>query len=120
MEEADKYFDLEIELCKKSIETEDLSSTRGLTYYDLFAVYSFFGDFEEAFKHLRSLRQVDFYPAWLITYLYNDPLLDNFRDDPRFKDFIQEAELKLQREQDRVKTWLDIKDMNLQISDSGT
>ncbi len=118
-EEADKYFNLEIELCKRSIETEDLSLTRGLTYFDLFAVYSFLGDFEEAFNHLRSLRQVDFYPAWLMTYLYNDPLLDKIRDDQRFQDFIQEAELKLQREQDRVRSWLDIKEMNLKASDSG-
>jgi tetratricopeptide (TPR) repeat protein len=119
-EEAEEYFELEIELCKRSIETEDLSATRGLTYYDLFAVYSFLGDFEEAFRHLRSLRQVDFYPAWLMTYFYIDPLLDNVRDDSRFKDFIEEAELKLQREQEMVKTWLDIRDMNLQVSDSGT
>jgi tetratricopeptide (TPR) repeat protein len=120
MEEADKYFRLEIELCQRSIETEDLSSSRGLTHYDLFAVYSFLGDFEEAFNHLRSLRQVDFYPSWLMTYLYNDPLLDKVRDDPRFKNFLQEAELKLQREQERVKTWLDIKEMNQKVSDSGT
>jgi hypothetical protein len=55
-----------------------------------------------------------------MTYFYIDPLLDNVRDDSRFKDFIEEAELKLQREQEMVKTWLDIKDINLQVSDSGT
>ena len=113
MDEADKYFNLEIELCKKSIEIEDLSASRGLTYYDLFAVYSFLGNIEEAFKHLRSLRQNDFYPAWLMTYFYNDPLLEKVRDDQRFKDFLQEAELKLQREQQSVREWLETNKLDI-------
>jgi tetratricopeptide (TPR) repeat protein len=111
-EEAMKYFNLGIELGEVSIEEEDLSTSRGFSFYDLFAVYAFLEDYEKAFQHLRSLRQVDFYPTWLMTYFYHDPLIDKVRDDPRFKEFLQEAELKLHREQDRVKSWMETEEKN--------
>jgi len=52
-------------------------------FYDLCAVYSFLGEKEKALKWLDSAANKGFYWHWGIRY---DPLLDNIRNEPRFKE----------------------------------
>lgn len=52
-------------------------------FYDLSAVYAFLGDKEKSLNWLDSAATKGFYWHWGIRY---DPLLDNIRNEPRFKE----------------------------------
>jgi len=109
--EAMEFFNLEITNSLDEIETNAASSTRGLSYYDLFAIFAFLEDDEKAFNYLEKLDEEDFYPSWLMSYFIYDPLLKNVREDSRFKEFLLNAKTKFQNEHDKVKVWLEGKDM---------
>ncbi len=109
--EGMEFFNRQIKNSLYEIETHAASSSRGFTYYDLFAVYAFLEEYEKAFKNLKLLEEEEFYPSWLMTYFDHDPLLTNVRDDPRFKEFLLNAKSKFQNEHNKVKSWLEDESM---------
>ena len=103
---AREYFNKQIDIYMESVKRNDEGVTRGTTYYDLFAIYSFLGDREKAFHYLGLLKEKNYFPSWMISYFRVDPLIDSNRNDPRFLDFMQQAEEKNRAEHERVKLWM--------------
>jgi TolB-like protein/class 3 adenylate cyclase/Flp pilus assembly protein TadD len=66
-------------------------------FYDLAASYAYLGDSDKALAWLDSAFQRGFMNSW---YLKNDPLLENIRDDARFKRIQQEYEDRRQKQAD--------------------
>jgi len=100
-------FNLQIEVCEKSIQLKRLYSNTNRVYYDLVAVYAFQGKKDMAYAYLDKLNEQSFFPYWLISYLKMDPLLDPIRQEEPFMNFLSTARMKFQREHDRVKKWLE-------------
>ena len=105
--EAMEFFNQEIANSLNEIEIHDTSSSRGFSYYDLFAIYAFLNEYDKAFEYLEKLDEEDFYPSWLMSYFKYDPLLGKIREDQRFVEFLKNAEIKFNTEHDRVQTWLE-------------
>lgn len=51
----------------------------------------------------------------MVMYVNNDPLIDSYRDDPVFKQFVSDVEEKYQVEHDRVGKWLEEQRMNVGV-----
>jgi hypothetical protein len=66
---------------------------------DLASIYAFLGEKKE--KVYEKLRLAGKSPAWnlyMVMYVNNDPLIDSYRDDPVFKQFVSDVEEKYQVE----------------------
>ncbi|HEY5653553.1 MAG TPA: hypothetical protein VIR63_04205, partial [Pontiella sp.] len=105
-EEAKLIFDHEVEVDKISINENRIRAINYEAHYDLAGVYSFRGEKDKAFEYLKQVESKYSFPLWFVSLIKTDPLLDNIRDDPRFKAFQQQAEEKYQAEHERVKAWL--------------
>lgn len=105
--EARRYFEYQIKYCEEAIALNRPYGYRGAAHYDLVSTYAFLGQHEEAFLHLERLDEQHFYPAWLMSYFYLDPMLESIRTDQRFKEFLNNAESKFQRKHQEVEIWLD-------------
>lgn len=106
-EKADSCFNLQIEVCQKSIQLKRLYFNTNRAYYDLAAVYCFLGNRNLAYAYLDKLNEISFFPYWILSYLEMDPLLEPIRQEERFRNFLLTARMKFQREHDRVKKWLE-------------
>ncbi len=103
---AQSYFNLQIKLWRKAIELNRSPSQRGLAQYDLAAIYAFRNQYDSAFYYLKEVEKRETYPAFLITYFKYDPLIKKIRIEPRFKAFLQQAEIKFERTHDELEAWL--------------
>jgi TolB-like protein len=111
-EEAQQYFDQQLDYCYRSIELGRAYANQELyAYYDLAATYAFMGEKEEAFENLRIFNQKEIYCLWMVTWIKNDPLFDNIRDEPEFQQIVRDVESKHQAEHERVRKWLEENDM---------
>lgn len=109
--EADKYFNIQINECLKSIDKNRGFAQSSRAHYDLAAVYAFQGKKEEAYKSLNEFVKMDFFPLWWINLAKDDPLFDSIRNEKRFHDFLLQMENKYQKERKRVEEWLNEKDI---------
>jgi TolB-like protein/class 3 adenylate cyclase len=106
-EQAEYYFNEQIEWSEKSIKlSRQFAQTYG-AHYDLACVMSFKGETEKAIDLLKELNKRSFMPRWWITQFKYDPLLDPIRDDARFQKILDEIQIKYQKEHDRVKYWME-------------
>ncbi|MFZ0282089.1 MAG: hypothetical protein WAL29_10590 [Bacteroidales bacterium] len=74
---------------------------------DLASIYAFLGEKKE--KVYEKLRLAGKSPIWgldMVMYVNNDPLIDSYRDDPVFQEFVRDVEAKYKAEHDRVGKWL--------------
>ncbi len=110
-EEAEYYFNEQINYCNKVIEMERVLSLSYREYYDLAAVYAFRGDKNKAIENLRIFNKLQVIPIWMMPYIRYDPLLDGMRDDPEFQQIFREIEAKFQAEHERVRKWLEEQDL---------
>jgi TolB-like protein/Tfp pilus assembly protein PilF len=106
-EEADFYFDKQIEYCNNAIKLGRWYSQNLNTYYDLASVYAVKGEKEKALENISLLNQYKISPLWMVTFLKNDPLFDNIRDEQGFKQVVTDMESKYQAEHERVRKWLE-------------
>jgi TolB-like protein/Flp pilus assembly protein TadD len=110
-EEAEYYFDEQINYCNRSNELGRSYAKRYFSYYDLAAVYAFRGDRYKAYENLKIFNQRQMMPLWMVTFIKTDPLFDNIRDEHEFQQIVRDVEAKYQAEHERVKKWLDENDM---------
>ncbi|MFN2216409.1 MAG: TPR end-of-group domain-containing protein [Anaerolineales bacterium] len=111
-EEAEYYFDLQMEYCNRMIELDLPWAQVGPAYYDRAGIYAFRGEREKAAEDLRkSSNQGALPPLWMIGLVKRDPLLDSIRDEPEFQQGIRNMEAKYQAEHERVRKWLEENDM---------
>ncbi len=111
-EEADYYYDLQIEYCLREIELERSRAERNLyTYYDLASTYAITGETEKALENLRIWVTRPIIDIMILVYLRNDDHFNPIKDHPEFQEILNEAEAKYQAEHERVRKWLEENDM---------
>jgi TolB-like protein/Flp pilus assembly protein TadD len=110
-EEANYYFNEQINFCNRSIELGRLYAKQLWAYYDLAGVYAFRGEKDKAFENLRFFNQKQRMGRWLVTHFKHDPLFDSIRNEPEFQQIVSEVEAKYQAEHERVGKWLEENDM---------
>ena len=111
MEEADYYFDQQIEYCNKINALGRVIEQKQWTYYDLAAVYAFRGEKEKAFENLKIFNQRQNISYWMLLMIRIDPLFEKIRNEPEFQLILHEVETKYQAEHERVRKWLEENDM---------
>ncbi len=74
---------------------------------DLASMYAFLGEKKEkVYEKLRLAGKSPMWNLYMVMYVNNDPLIDSYRDDPVFKQFVRDVEAKYQVEHERVRKWL--------------
>jgi TolB-like protein len=110
-EEAEYYFDIQIEYSNKEIELGRPEGQSLNVYYDLASIYAFREENDNAFENLRIFNQVKIINFGRMNLIKNDPLFDNIRDEPEFQQIVRDVEAKYQAEHERVRKWLEENDM---------
>ena len=110
-DEADHYFNLQMEYNNKQISSNLPSAQKYYSYYDRAAVCAFRGEREKAFADLRIFNKKTKIPAWLVTLIKVDPLFDSLRNEPEFQKIVRDIEAKYQAEHERVRKWLEENNM---------
>ncbi|UCG26756.1 MAG: helix-turn-helix domain-containing protein [Bacteroidales bacterium] len=75
------------------------------------AYYSFTGDTEKAIEHLELFSQQDNYQYWILLFLEMDPLVDNIKDLPEFKEILSRIEIKFWNYHEQIRASLEEKDL---------
>ena len=101
-EEAEYYFDLQMEHCNNLIKSDHPWSQNLFAYYDRAAVNAFMGNRNEAYKDLRAFNQISQVPLWMVTLIKTDPLFENLRGDAEFQQIVKDVETKYQKEHQRI------------------
>jgi len=111
IEEAEFYFDKQIEYSLGLIDLNRPWAQNYFPYYDLAGVYAFRGEKEKAYEYLRLFNQIEGVPYWMSKLIKRDELFDSIRDEPEFQQIVREVEAKYQAEHERVRLWLEENDM---------
>ena len=110
-ERADFYFNKQIDYCNWEIESGRPHAQELWVYYHLASIYAFKGEKNKGYKNLRIFNQKQKIPLWTVTLIKDDPLFDNIRNEPEFKQIVRDVEAKYQAEHERVRQWLKENDM---------
>jgi hypothetical protein len=110
-EEAEYYFNTNLEILNDMFEEGRHSYHDFHTYYHFAAIYSFLGDKDKTYENLRLLNQRQKMPIWMVANIKDDPMFDSLRDEPEFLQIVQDIEVKYQAEHERVRKWLEENDL---------
>ena len=105
--EADFFFNKQLEYSKGIIQQKRPWGQKLYPYFDMAEVYAFKGDKEKAYKYLNLFNQRQTMPIWILTYLRDDPLLNNIRNESAFQKIEKDIEYKYLTEHERVLKWLE-------------
>jgi TolB-like protein/Tfp pilus assembly protein PilF len=106
--EADYWFDEQKRFCEESIK---IGRETFRSYYNLAGVHAFVGNKEKAYENLRLLDEFQVCPLWYKNLIKDDPLFDSIRNEPAFQQIVRNVEAKYEAEHERVKKWLEKKNM---------
>ncbi len=110
-EEARIYFHDLIGHCREHIRIKSSYGREGATF-DLAGVYSFLGVKDSAYHYLEELTRTNWQVSYCIYMLKSkDPLFESIRQEERFRQLVQQMELKHRAERDRVSEWLEENDL---------
>ncbi len=106
--EAKKFFDAQLtERLKRIKENNNINDLwPWLGYFDIAAINAVLGNYDQCFEYLENWKKKKFFRTYDINLLRYCPLLDNIRNDERFKKVLKYAEETNQREHERVEAWL--------------
>ena len=110
-DQAEHYFDLQLDYCTREIKLGRPQATDKYTYYDLACVYSFRGDTAKAMENMRIYNEKQIEGSLIASLIRWDPLLDQIRSKPEFQQIVGDVEAKYQAEHERVRQWLEKNDM---------
>jgi tetratricopeptide (TPR) repeat protein len=79
--------------------------------YDLARVYALQGDLEKTYYYLDKYNTGNFKGYGEIITIKNDPFFENIRGEERFQTIVRSMENKYQKERERVRIWLEEKNM---------
>lgn len=105
-QEANLYYDLQIEWCLGQIEQGNLAS-----HYDLASTYAVLGETEKAIESLIIWSKLPKVGLIIPFYLRNDSNFNSIRDNSEFQQIVSDVEAKYQAEHERVSQWLEENDM---------
>ncbi|TFH37715.1 MAG: tetratricopeptide repeat protein [Bacteroidia bacterium] len=110
-EEANYYFDKQLEYSKAEIELSRSKANLYLPYYDIAGIFAFREKKEKAYENLRIFNKKERQTFWMVNLIKNDPLFNSIRDEPEFQQIVRDVEAKYQAEHERVRQWLEENDM---------
>ena len=105
-EEAESYFNREIDYCNKAIGLGRSFGNIG-AYYELAAIYAVKGEKDKVYKNLKVYEERQYFTSMYVYLLKNDPMYDNYRNEPEFQQIIRNVDAKFQTEHERVRKWLE-------------
>ena len=73
--------------------------------------YSYIGETEKALEHLELFLEEENYHYWTVLFTPIDPLVDNIKDLPEFKEIFDQIESKFRKYHERIRTSLEEKDL---------
>jgi len=106
-EEAEYYFNKQMEYCNESIELGREYSRNLSAFYDLAGIYAFRGKRDKAIENLREFNQGKWMNFFIFKFIKQDPLFDSISNDPEFLEIVRDIEGKYQAEHERVRRWLE-------------
>jgi tetratricopeptide (TPR) repeat protein len=78
------------------------------SHYNIACIYAVRGEREKAIEHLKLFNQYENKGKLSsVTYIKNDPLFDNIRNEPEFQQIVSDMEAKYQAEHERVRKWME-------------
>lgn len=101
-----------IEESKKYMEDYKIYAENDKSIYQQLSLaiyYSYCGDTKKAIEHLKLFSQQDNYHFWTIIFLNIDPLIDNIKDLPEYKQIMGEIETKFWNNHNHIKISLEDK-----------
>jgi tetratricopeptide (TPR) repeat protein len=110
--EAEGYIYQQIKFREEEIKKSRISPmVKKRALYGLAVCCSFLNEKEKAYQYLDEFTAINFNSAeHRVMYIY-DPMLDNLRNEERFKKILQVLEAQYQAEHERVKKWLEENNM---------
>ena len=105
IKEANDFFRQQIKYCEESIKLNRFYSQTKDAQYDMAATYAFLGNKKKAYEYLDEFNSSDFYTLGIISFVKNDPMFTDIRNEERFKKIIQNMESKNRAEHERVRKW---------------
>jgi tetratricopeptide (TPR) repeat protein len=109
--EAESYFNMQMEYSNTAISLDRLQARNLWPYYNLAGLFAFEGDRIKAYENLKIFNRRNMMPLWMVTLINDDPMFDNIRNEPEFQQIVRDVEAKYQAEHERVRQWLEENDM---------
>jgi TolB-like protein/Tfp pilus assembly protein PilF len=106
-EEAEYYFNKQIDYCNKLNELGRVLGDPYHKFYDLAAVYAFRGERDKAYNYLRIFNKRQMVQQSWVIEINNNPLFNSIRNEPEFQQIVRDVEAKYQAEHERVRKWLE-------------
>jgi len=106
-EEAEYYFNEQINYNNGMIKFKRLVAQMLYPYYDLAGVYAFRGERDKAYENLRIFNNKPIMSSWMVSLIKTDPLFNSIRNEPEFQQIVRDVEAKYQAEHERVQKWLE-------------
>ena len=100
-EEADYYFNQQIETCMGLIELDRPKTQNANAYYDLAGVYTFRGEKDKAYENLEIINQKESMYSGIVMMIKNVPLFNSISDELKFQQIVRDVEAKYQAEHER-------------------
>jgi len=110
-EEAEYYFNEQINYCNRMNELGRKKKQQLWSYYYLADVYAFRGEKDKAYENLKIFNQRQSMTIRMVNRIKYHPLFDTIRDEPEFQQIVQDMEAKYQAEHERVRQWIEENDM---------
>jgi len=110
-EEAEYYFNKQLEYCYRTIELGREYGQNLNAFYDLAGIYAYKGERDKAYENLRKFNQRQWMDFFMVNFIKIDPLFDSIRDEPEFQQIVRDVEAKYQAEHERVRKWLEEQEM---------
>jgi tetratricopeptide (TPR) repeat protein len=110
-QEAEYYFEKQLEYCKNDIKLKRPWGQTLNPYYDMAGIYAFRGDKEKAYECLKKFNKKQIMPYYAVAYIKTDPLFNSIRNEPEFQQIARDIEAKYQAEHERVRKWLEAQGM---------
>jgi tetratricopeptide (TPR) repeat protein len=101
-DEADYYFDLQMEHSNNLIKSDHPWSQNLFAYYDRAGINAFRGNKEAAYKDLRIFNQITQVPLWMVSLIKTDPLFENLKEEQDFQHIVKDIESKYRKEHNRM------------------
>lgn len=105
-EEAEHYFDLQMDYCNRLISSNNWWAQTYFAHYDKAGLYAFRGEKEKAYQELRTFNQIIIPPLWMVSLIKNDPMFEKIRNEREFQEVINDIEIKHQKAHDRTASQL--------------
>jgi len=106
-EEAEAFFQQQINYSEKSIRLSRFYSQGKAAQYDLAATLAFQGKKEEAYRRMDEFNTLGYFNLGMISFVKNDPLFESIHNEDRFQKIVQDMEAKHRAEHERVRQWME-------------